>query len=236
MGFTAQFAGPGLPFTWHNFIRTFYAHTVKSLNPGKRLSAADFSYRVPGLRSWLTFYGDFLVVDEYSPIGSSRATVNPGIYMPQIPKIPKMELRAEGLNEPLTQEFPPGFVYYGVDRFRSGYTNNAQLLGSWVGRAGRGGQGWLTYSFSPRTKVELGYRHQEVSKDFIGGGRLVDYSATADLRLSHDFVCSGFLKYEQWRFPILVADRQSNVAASVQLTYSPHWGARKLLQSGVSSQ
>jgi hypothetical protein len=27
-----------------------------------------------------------LVVDEFSPIGSSRATVNPGIYMPQNPQ------------------------------------------------------------------------------------------------------------------------------------------------------
>lgn len=235
MGFTAQFAGPGLPFTWHNFVRTFYAHTVKSLNPGKRLSGADFSYRVPGLRSWLTIYGDFLVVDEYSPIGSTRATVNPGIYLPKIPKIPRMELRAEGVNEPLTSEFAPGFVYYGVDRFRSGYTNNSQLLGSWIGRAGRGGQGWLTYSFSPRTKVEFGYRHQEVSKDFIGGGRLIDYSAHADLRFSRDLVCSGFLKYEQWKFPVLAANRQSNVAASVQLTYSPHWSARKTLQVSPSS-
>jgi hypothetical protein len=223
MGFTAQFAGPGLPFTWHNFMRTFYAHTVRSLNPGKRLSQADISYRVPGLRDWLTIYGDFLVVDEYSPIGSSRATVNPGIYMPRIPKIAKMELRAEGISEPLTHEFPAGFVYYGVDRYRSGYTNEGQLLGNWIGRAGRGGQGWLTYSFSPRTKIEVGYRHQEVSKEFIGGGRLVDYSAKADLRLSRNVVISSSVKYEQWRFPALAENRQSNVAAQFQLTLTPHW-------------
>ena len=61
----------------------------------QRISPID----VPGLRNWLTFYMDSLVVDEISPIGSTRANVNPGIYMPHIPKIPKLELRAEGINE-----------------------------------------------------------------------------------------------------------------------------------------
>jgi membrane-associated phospholipid phosphatase len=228
MGFTAQFAGPGLPFTWHNFLRTFFSHTSGTNNPGKRLSSFDFSYRVPGLRKWLTVYNDSLVVDEFSPIGSTRPTLNPGIYMPQIPKLPKMELRAEVLKEPLTNEFAPGFVYYGLRRFRSGYTNNGNLLGSWIGRAGRGGQTWLTYSFSPRNKLQVGYRQQEVSKDFIGGGRLVDYSARDDLMLTPTVGVSGLLQYEQWRFPVLASDRQSNVTAGVQFTFYPHWRIGKL--------
>ena len=66
-------------------------------NPGKRVSAADFSYRIPGLRNWLTLYMDSMVWDEISPIGSTRAAVNPGIYLPQLPKIQKLELRAEGI-------------------------------------------------------------------------------------------------------------------------------------------
>jgi hypothetical protein len=153
--------------------------------------------------------------------------VNPGIYFPQIPKVPKMEFRAEGINEPRTHEFPPGFVYYGVDRFRSGYTNNRQLLGNWIGRAGRGGQAWLTYSFSPRSKLQLGYREQSVSRLFIGGGRLVDYSGRGDIVLSHQLALSGSLQYEQWRFPILTTNRQSDVAVSLQLTFSPQWRVRR---------
>jgi len=231
MGVTAQFAGPGLPFTWRNFIRTFYSHTpgptASDFNPGKRLSAVDFSYRVPGLRNWLTIYADTLVVDEVSPIGSTRATVNPGFYMPKLPKIPKMEIRAEGLHEPLTREFGPGFVYYGLRRFRSGYTNEGNLLGSWIGRAGRGGQGWLTYWLSPRSKLQMGYRHQEVSKDFIGGGRSVDYSAHGDFLLSPKVGFSGSLQFEQWRYPVLSPVGQSNVSASLQLTFYPHWQTRK---------
>jgi Capsule assembly protein Wzi/PAP2 superfamily len=226
MGFTAQFAGPGLPFTWQEFLRTFYVHnqtgpTTAGNNPAKRISEADFSYRVPGLRNWLTFYGDALAVDEISPIGSSRATVHPGIYLPQLPKIPKLELRAEGINEPLTTEFAPGFVYYGLRRYRSGYTNNGNLLGNWIGRAGRGGQGWLTYRLSSQSDFGLGYRLQEVSTAFIGGGRLEDYSARGNFALRSDLSFSASLQYEQWSFPVLATTRQSNVTASFQLTFYP---------------
>ena len=87
MGVTAMFGGPCLPVTWHNFISTYYVHSANPANnPGKRSSAFDFTYRVPGLRDWLTVYGDSLVVDEISPIGSSRPTLNFGVYLPKIPK------------------------------------------------------------------------------------------------------------------------------------------------------
>jgi len=228
MGVTAMFGGPGLPVTFGNFFRTYYIHSPTAANnPGKRISAADFTYRVPGVRNWLTFYMDSLVVDEISPIGSTRANVNPGIYMPQIPKVPKLEFRAEGINESRTTEFPPGFVYSDFRRYLSGYTNDGNLLANWIGRAGRGEQGWLTYSFSPRTQLQLGYRLQGVSKDLIGGGRLVDYSATGNFMLSHTLAFSGLLQYEQWMFPVLSASRQSNVTASVQLTYYPKWQIKR---------
>lgn len=226
-GFTSQFAGPGLPFTWHNYLRSIFSHVSGSNDPAKRIANFDFTYRIPGIRKWLTVYADTMTVDEYSPIGSTRATVNPGIYIPQMPKIPNLELRAEGLHEPTTTEFAPGFVYYGVRRYRSGYTNNGFLLGSWIGRAGLGGQGWLTYSFSPRNKLQFGYRHQEVSSAFIGGGRLVDYSLRGDFLAGRNVALSGYLQYEQWRFPVISPDRQSDIAASLQLTFYPRLRFRK---------
>ncbi len=231
MGFTAQFAGPGLPFTLHNFLRTFFSHTsgdtAGSGNPGKRISAADFTYRIPGLRNWLTLYLDSLVVDEFSPIGSTRANVNPGIYLPRIPKVPGLEFRAEGVHESTTREFEPGFVYYGFRRYRSGYTNNGNLLASWIGRAGEGGQAWLTYSFSPRTKMQLGYRRQEVSPKFLGGGHLTDYSVHAEALVFSQVAVSGTVQYEPWSFPLLSSRPESNFMASVQLTYRPRWRISK---------
>ena len=228
MGVTAMFGGPGLPVTFGNYFRTYYAHSPTAVNnPGKRISSADLTYRVPGLRNWLTFYLDSLVVDEVSPIGSTRANVNPGIYMPQFPKIPRLELRAEGINESRTKEFPPGFVYSDNRRFLSGHTNDGNLLASWIGRAGRGGQGWLTYWLSPRDKLQLGYRLQTVSPDFIGGGRLVDFSAQSEIMMPHDVSISGLVQYEQWRFPVLSSNRQSDVTAALQLTFYPRWGLHK---------
>ena len=228
MGITAMFGGPGLPVTFGNFFRTYYVHSPSPANnPGKRISAADFTYRLPHLRNWLTFYMDSLVVDEVSPIGSTRANVNPGIYMPQFPKVPKLQLRAEGIHESTTSEFIPGFVYFDERRYLGGYTNDGNLLASWIGRAGRGGQGWLTYAFSPRSQVQFGYRLQEVSPRFIEGGRLVDYSASGNLMLSRGVTISGLLQYEQWRFPVLSASRQSDFTASVQLTYYPKWRIRR---------
>jgi hypothetical protein len=224
MGVVAMFGGPGLPVTFGNFFDTYYIHTPNlAKNPGKRVSAADFTYRVPGLRNWLTLYMDSMVWDEISPIGSTRANVNPGIYMPRIPKSPKLGLRAEGFNISRADEFAPGFVYYNGDRYRSGYVNDGNLLGSWIGRAGRGGQGWLTYWFSPRNKLQVGYRLQTVSPAFIGGGRLADYSAQSEFMVGTSVSISGLFQYEQWRFPIISAIRQSDITASARLTFYPHW-------------
>lgn len=228
MGIVAMFGGPGLPFTFREFFRSYYAHNANlSTNPGKRYSAADITYRLPGLRKWVTTYLDSLVVDEYSPIGSSRASINAGLYMPQVPKLPRLELRAEGLNtsHPNGACCNPGFVYFDL-RYISGFTNNGDLMGSWIGRAGWGGQGWVTYNISPRTNVQASYREQHVDHNFIGGGDLTDVSLRGDYTLHRDFTASASWQYERWNFPVLSAAPQTNYTTSIQLTYWPHWGLR----------
>jgi membrane-associated phospholipid phosphatase len=227
MGITTMFGGPGLPITFGTFFDTYFVHTPNLVkNPGKRVSAADFTYRIPGLRNWLTLYMDSMVWDEISPIGSTRANVIPGIYMPRIPKVPKMEFRAEGINESRNHVLR-GTIYYNGDRYRSGYINDGTLMGSWIGREGRGAQGWLTYSFSPRNKLQAGYRLQTVSPAFIGGGRLVDYSLRSEFMVGRNVSVSGFLQGEQWKFPVLSPTGQSNFTASLQLTFYPNWRLEK---------
>ena len=224
MGFTAQFGGTGNPFTWHNFFRTFYSHTSGPNNPGKRLSEFDFSYRIPGLRKWLTLYTDSMVIDEYSPIGSTRPQINPGIFMPQLPKLHKMQLRFEGATTDLNipSRFGPGGVYWD-ERYRSGYTNNGNLIGNWVGRRGRGEQAWATYSLSPRNQIQFIYRHNDVDKALLNGGRLQDLSLGADLMARHSIELSGYVQYETWNFPVLSATAHTDIATSLQLTFWPHW-------------
>ncbi len=228
IGVTALFGGPGLPFTFHNFIRSFYSHKANlAQNPGKRFSAADVSYRIPGLRNWLTGYLDSLVTDEYSPIGSSRASINPGLYMPKFPGIPKLEIRAEGLKTAHPDAglcCVPGYTYFDT-RYVSGYTNDGYLLASWIGRAGWGGQSWATYNFSPRTTVQLSYRNQHVDREFMGGGNLSDFTAKTNITLRDELTFSGMLQYEHWYFPAIGPASQSNFTASLQVTY---WPKRRL--------
>jgi membrane-associated phospholipid phosphatase len=229
LGFTAQFGGTGNPFTWSSFLKTFFSHKASATaNPGKRLSQFDFSYRIPGLRQWLTFYVDSMVIDEYTPLGSTRPQINPGIYFPQLPKLHKMQLRFEGLTTDLN--IPPffgkGSVYTDI-RYRSGYTNNGILLGSWIGRAGRGEQGWATYSFSPRTQIQVGYRHNNVDPDLLKGGTLQDINVRADIKLRRDVGLSGLVQYETWHFPVLEPTGQKDVTGSIQLTFWPDWSKNR---------
>ena len=227
-GFTAMFGGPGLPVTFHNFLRTFYSHTSNpATNPGKRIASFDFSYRIPGLRKWLTIYRDSLAVDEYTPIASSRPSLNIGLYMPMLPKLHKLDFRAEIIGTPHTREFPPGFVYWDFRRYRDGYTNDRNLLASWMGRAGRGGQGWFTYWFSPRSTLQFVYRYQKVDRDFLEGGHLDDFAVKPTVLLSHNLSLSGLIQVEHWNFPLLAAVGQTNKTAQLQLTYFPKLRLRK---------
>lgn len=227
-GFTALFAGPGLPFTFDNWIRTFFSHTASAARkPGKRASEFDFSYRIPGLRRWLTVYRDSLAVDEYSPIASSRPSMDIGLYAPMLPKIHKLDFRAELVGTAHTSEFAPGFVYFDLRRFRNGYTNDGNLLASWIGRAGRGGQGWLTYWLGPRSGVQFGYRYQKVDRDFLDGGHLDDFSVRPEFMLTHDLSVSGMLQYEHWYFPLLSTTGHSDTTAQFQITFFPQLQLRK---------
>jgi len=227
-GFTAMFGGPGLPVTFHNYFRTFYVHTSDpATNPGKRIANFDFSYRIPGLRKWLTIYRDSLAVDEYSPLFSSRPSLNMGLYMPMLPKLHKMDFRAEIIGTPHTREFSPGFVYWDFRRYRDGYTNDRNLLASWMGRAGRGGQGWFTYWFSPRSTLQFGYRYQKVDRDFLQGGLLNDFSVKPTFMLSPELSLSGLLQVEHWNFPLLSSSGQTNTTAQLQLTFFPRLRFRR---------
>jgi membrane-associated phospholipid phosphatase len=224
MGITSLFGGPDLPFTWGNFLRSLYVNAAPGspADPGDRRSTFEFSYRVPYLRNWLTIYADSLVDDEFSPLGSTRPSMRMGMYLPRLPKVPKLDLRLEGVYTDVPGQQPTGFVYFNA-RYRGGYTNNGSLLGSWIGREGRGGQAWSTYWFSPRSQLQLSYRHAENDREFIGGGRLNDFGVKTEFMLRSDVAVSGSLQYERWNFPVLSPKAQSNLAASFQCTFYPHW-------------
>jgi hypothetical protein len=230
MGITTVFAGAGVPMTLHKFGQSIFpVGSVTSPgspdDPGDRRGGFDFTYRIPKLRNWLTLYGDAFTDDEISPWRRwDKAAVVSGIYMPRIPKIPKLDFRAEGIyTDPpgIRPGLPHGFFYWN-DRFVSGYTNAGNLIGSWIGRQGQGANAWATYWFNPKDNLQFSFRHEKVSRDFIpNGGTITDGGARASVWLNSTWSVSASLQYETWDFPVISATRQTDVATSIEVTFWP---------------
>jgi len=225
---TTIYGGPGYPFTWHTFLRSVFStgNTVAGNpnKPGKRLSGLDFSYRLPGLRNWLTFYADGLAYDQFSPIAyADRSVWTAGLFLSHVPRIPKLDLRVEGVytNNPLGGLICCGFYYWNAT-WRSGYTNDGNLIGNWVGRDGQGAQAWTNYWFTAKNRIQLNYRHQKVGADYLpGGGTLTDIGMLGDVWTSSELSFSAKVQYETWNFPVIQPGQQTDVSASLQVTFWP---------------
>jgi Capsule assembly protein Wzi len=229
---TAVFAGEGLtPLTLYTFLHSFISITSSTnldfdmrRSAGARHGGFDFSYRLPGLRNWVTLYSDSVLHDDISPIDAPRgAAFNPGIYISHFPKLPKLDFRAEAVNtDPPVPRSNSGQFIYWEWIYRDAYLNKGNLMGNWIGREGKGIQVWTTYWLSPMSSIQLGYRHAQVAKDFIPQGETAyDFSAKVTLRLRCDFDLQGTVQYESWLAPLLAPNRQTNVLGSFLLTYRP---------------
>jgi hypothetical protein len=224
---TVIYGGPGFPLTWQTFWRSIASfHTVKNRqhDPGDRRAAFDFSYRIPGIRNWLTLYCDSFADDEaFPPAYPTHSAWSPGIYMPKLLFARKLDFRAEGAMTP--ERLFPGFFYFNV-HYLSGYTNDRQLMGSWIGRQGSGFQLWTTYWLSGRNTLQATYRAIWVDHSFLQGGWLRDVGVNTNLALSSSFALQASIQYERWQFPLLATGTVSNVATSLQLSYTPRWSVR----------
>jgi Capsule assembly protein Wzi len=226
------FAGEGhVPLTfgsfWHSFTsfsNVTAAEKMSRNDPGGRHSSFDFTWRLPGLTKWVTLYSDSIVHDDSSPIDAPRrAAINPGIFVSHFPDLPHLDLRVEGVNTDTPAGTTDGghFIYW-EGQYRNGYTNKENLLGSWIGREGKGGQAWLTYWLSPRESIQVGYRNAKVAAGFLPGGTTQnDFSLRAVVRVKPDWELTAFAQYEAWKAPLLASGRVSDFTGSVQLAYFP---------------
>jgi len=243
LSYTTIFAGTGVPATLGNFVHGLL-DTGGDLPGGgsksSRFTGLDFTYRIPKLRKWLTFYGDGFTHDQIIffidpkarplPLGyPERAVWRAGIYMPRLPRLPKLDLRAEGgyTDNPIrggtiaTGLNATGF-YYAANRYLNGDTNNGNVLGSWMGRAGQGAQAWTNYWFSPRNRLQFFFRHQKVSQEFVpGGGSLTDAGTRIDYSLRSNLSLSVSVQHERWLFPVIQPNEARNVTASVGISFEP---------------
>jgi hypothetical protein len=227
---TTDYGGPGYPLTLHSFLRSVFSTsntTGASANkPGARRSGMDFSYRIPGLRNGMTFYAEGLAEhDEITPLfGPDVAAWLAGIYIPRLPRISKLDFRAEGgyTDPPYSGGDVSHGAFYWDGVWLTGFQNAGHLMGSWMGRQGQGAQAWTTYWLSPRNKVQFGFRHQTVSSQFISnGGNLNDANVRAEFWPNSSLSLSAFVQCETWNFPVIASSRQSNVTSSIQLSFWP---------------
>jgi hypothetical protein len=225
------FAGKDhVPLTFGSFWNSFTSFSNVSLaqkegrnDPGFRSTTFDFTWRLPWVEKWLTLYCDSIVHDDVSPLSAPRrAGVNPGLYLSRIPRLPHVDLRAEAVStDPVSNSQGGQFLYYEFE-YPDGYTNKNNLLGSWMGREGKGGQAWLTDWLSPKEYIQLGYRNAKVSKTFIPGGTTQnDFNIKAVLRLKDDLELNAFGQAEFWRAPVLAPGPEHDFTGSIQLTYFP---------------
>jgi hypothetical protein len=234
---TAVFAGQGVtPLTFGTFWTSFTSATSSTgpnanlrNSPGARHGQFDFSYRLPGLRKWVTLYSDSLVHDDISPIDAPRrAAINPGIYVSHFPKFAKLDLRVEAVNtDPPITNSVGGEFFYWESIYHDLYLNKKSMMGSWIGREGKGVQVWSTYWLSPFSTIQFSYRNAKVAKDFIPEGETTNsYAMNAKLRLRADLELAGGVQLERWKAPILATTPQNDVTTSIQVTFWPkRWQA-----------
>jgi membrane-associated phospholipid phosphatase len=231
---TAVFAGQGkTPLTfgsfWHSFISANdVPGNVKGTpkDPGARHGSFDFSYRLPFLRNWVTLYSDSVVHDEPSPLAAPRrAAIVPGIYISHFPRLSKLDLRVESGYTDIDSVSIPGqqgghFLYWeGV--YRDAYTNKGNLMGTWIGRDGKGTQVWTNYWLSSSSTIQLSYRNAKISQQFLNGGSQSDFAAGTRLRVRKDVELLTNFQYERWNMPLLATSRKSDFLSSIQLTFWP---------------
>ncbi|HEX4006734.1 MAG TPA: capsule assembly Wzi family protein [Acidobacteriaceae bacterium] len=222
------------PVTIHTFLRSFFSvaappHSVKDSrrDPGARFSAADFEYRLPGLRHWLTIYTDSTIHDNVSPVVAPWSDgLRPGIYLSHFPGAERLDMRVEAATtdpgEVGNRDKLGRWLYWETVQ-RQGPTNKGYLLGDPIGRQDKGGQAWLTYHLSPQEEIQFSYRNTKASNKFITGGTTQnDFEGSVRKRLGKDIEVRGQVQYEGWRAPIYKTGPQSDTSVSAQITWFPH--------------
>jgi hypothetical protein len=221
---TAIFAGAGVGFTTNSFVRSLFStgNSTGANDPGDRRSDVDVQYTVPKLRNLLKLYVDTFSDDELFPLAyPTHSAWSPGFYVARLPHLPHVDFRAEGFLTP--RRTFPGFYYFNV-HYLSGYTNDRQILGNWIGRESNGYQLWSNWWFSPRSSVQLSARHQTASDVFLRGGSLRDLNASADVALSSHWRLAAAVQQERWSFPLLSTTTKNNLTTTIQLSFHPKAG------------
>lgn len=220
-GVTTVFAGLGRPLTLGTFLHTFSSNgNLQAVDPGDRRTEANFTYRLPFLRSWAALYAEGFAEDEPIPFVYPRSAYAPGLYFPRLPKLHQVEFRTEGVYTNLPH-MTPQVYFYTNEHYANGYTNYRQIIGSWIGPQGIGWQGSTTYHVATRKTVTATYRRMYTDPGQLGGGNNNDFTGAVDWLVRPDLAVAANVQYERWNFKQLAASPQSDVSATIEVRFYP---------------
>lgn len=212
------FAGYGRPLNLKTLLHTFSIYgNGQAVDPGKRVTEFNLTYHIPKFRRSLVAYTEALAWDD--PVEGkfvARYAMAPGLYVPRLPVLNRMDLRMEGAYTDLPKLVEPAY-YYANAHYVEGYTNYGQVMGSWIGRQGRGGDISTSYWFNARNKFTANYRKMTVDKSFLEGGNQSDLSGSLTWVIHPGLELSVTTQYERWRFPLLDTGARHNLASSFEV-------------------
>jgi hypothetical protein len=221
-GETVIFAGYGRPLNLKTFLHTFSVEgNAQAVDPGKRAEEFNFTYHPPGLRRSVVAYTEMFAWN--APVQGkfvARYAMDPGLYIPRFPGLPKADLRIEGVYTNLPKLLDQAYFYSNA-HYPQGYTNYGQIIGSWIGRQGIGGQASGSYWFTARNKATASFRRMTVDKSLLQGGNLSDFSGSMTWMARSEVELSAKGQFERWDFPMLASGVQSNFTASFELRVYP---------------
>jgi hypothetical protein len=234
VGFTRSsiFGGVGHPLTLGSVARSLFgvsSTSTSASDPGDRRSGFDFRWRVPRFKRYMTLYSDSLADDEPNPLDSPRRSAwGPGIYLTQLPKLPKLDFRLETYSTWLYAKDRGGLFIYWNNQYHDAYTNRGNVIGSSVGRDARAYNVSSTYWASAKNNVTASFRQTKTGSNFLpGGGTQTDVSLTAQWQIRPEWLVTAFGQYERYFVPILGSPHR-DVAAGMQVTFYPsNWKVQR---------
>jgi hypothetical protein len=170
----------------------------------------------------VTIYSDSLADDEPNPLDAPRRSAwAPGIYLTQLPRLQKLDFRFETYSTWLYQKDPSGQFFYWNNQYHDAYTNNGEVLGSWVGRDARSYSASSTYWVSATNKLTASFRQTKTGSKFVpGGGTQTDVALNAQWQIRPEWLLTAFGQYERYFIPIL-GRPQRDITAGLQVTFYP---------------
>jgi hypothetical protein len=228
---TTLIGGNDYPLTSKQFFFSFFGRVdpVENSVPGDSRTAVDWTWRIPRLHDWVTFYGELEDDDDLIPFQNpSKNVVRPGLYFARLPMLPKWDLHFEytASTSPGRASFQShGNLNYWNLEYPDGYTNDGNLMANTVGREGVSLQSWIRYWASPNGTLDFSWKQNVVLKDYVpGGGKWQDCQASYSVTKRSGVYFKGLLQFEHiFSYPLLFPGSRNNVVAALEIGFLPQW-------------